>query len=318
MEAPSKQKVPFFETLLVGGVAGAAGATVVFPLDMVKTRLQSQGSHGGSGGGNGGADKLYRNPLHCFRTILRVEGARGFYRGLGANLVGIMPEKAIKFAVNDALGAALNTDPEGAAPLPLGRQALAGAGAGFCQVVATTPMEMVKIRLQLQATLAPARRQTAAQLVRALGLAGLYRGTLATLLRDVPYSVVFFPAYAALRAALAGGGTGEGREGVPAPVPIGATLVAGAAAAALAAGVVTPCDVVKTRLQVAGAWRRYPGGVRECFATMLREEGHGALFKGAGPRMAISAPLFGIALLAFELQKEYLATRGAPGGGGQQ
>ena len=317
MAAPSKQKVPFFETLLVGGVAGAVGATVVFPLDMVKTRLQNQGS-----GGGGGADKLYRNPLHCFRTILRAEGARGFYRGLGANLVGIMPEKAIKFAVNDALGAALNPDPGGTAPLPLDRQALAGAGAGFCQVVATTPMEMVKIRLQLQATLPAARRQTAAQLVRALGLVGLYRGTLATLLRDVPYSVVFFPAYAALREALAvGGGTGDGTQGgviLPVPVPIGATLVAGAAAAALAAGVVTPCDVVKTRLQVAGARRRYPGGVRECFATMLREEGAGALFKGAGPRMAISAPLFGIALLAFELQKEYLAARGAPGGGGQQ
>ena len=93
-------------------------------------------------------------------------------------------------------------------------------------------------------------------------------------------------------------------------VPVGATLVAGAAAAALAAGAVTPIDVVKTRLQLKGAWQRY-AGVQDCFRKIVQNEGAGALFKGVVPRMAISAPLFGITLLAFELQKEYLA-RGAP------
>ena len=77
------RKAPFFETLFVGGVAGIVGAAVVFPLDAVKTRLQGQG---------GGTERLYRGPLHCFRSILAQEGPRGLYRGLVPNLMGIMRE----------------------------------------------------------------------------------------------------------------------------------------------------------------------------------------------------------------------------------
>ena len=42
----------------------------------------------------------------------------------------------------------------------------------------------------------------AVQVVRSLGLSGLYRGTSATLLRDVPYSLIFFPLYAYLKVCL--------------------------------------------------------------------------------------------------------------------
>lgn len=44
---------------------------------------------------------MYRGPLHCARTIVRVEGVRGLYQGLIPNLIGVTPEKAIKLAVND-------------------------------------------------------------------------------------------------------------------------------------------------------------------------------------------------------------------------
>ena len=47
--------------------------------------------------------------------------------------------------------------------LPLYREMMAGAGAGFCQVVATNPMELVKIRMQMQALLPPEQRQTTMQ-----------------------------------------------------------------------------------------------------------------------------------------------------------
>ena len=74
-------------------------------------------------------------------------------------------------------------------------------------------------------------------------------------------------------------------------------------------------DVVKTRLQVKGGSDRY-AGVRDCFSTILRDEGAGAFFKGAVPRMSTSAPLFGIALLAFEIQKEWIRSQGSADGKG--
>ena len=76
---------------------------------------------------------------------------------------------------------------------------LAGAGAGFVQCIATNPMETTKIRLQMQATLPTAERQSTMGVVRGLGIRGMYTGSMATLARDVPFSILFFPGYANLK-----------------------------------------------------------------------------------------------------------------------
>ena len=282
--APQK-KIPFFQKLAVGGIAGVVGTSCVFPLDMVKTRLQSQSTASGR--------SIYSGPLQCFRMILAKEGAGGLYRGLGPNLVGVIPEKAIKLAANDALRELLS-DADG--KLTLGKEVLAGGGAGFFQVIATNPMEITKIRLQMQATLPEAQRQSTLEVVKSLGIRGMYTGTAATLARDVPYSILFFPGYSNLRKVF------EDENG---DCGILATLFSGGTAAAAAAGICTPMDVIKARLQVSGAAERY-NGVVDCVKKVYAEEGMGAFFKGAVPRMSVSAPLFGIALLAFEMQKAYL------------
>ena len=102
---------------------------------MVKTRLQNQVATAGGG------SLLYRSPLHCASSILRAEGIVGFYKGLGANLIGVTPEKAIKLAVNEIIREALCDDDS---DIQLWQEMLAGAGAGFSQVIATNPMEIVR------------------------------------------------------------------------------------------------------------------------------------------------------------------------------
>lgn len=79
----------------LGSVAGAAGATVVYPIDLVKTRMQNQraGSYVG--------ELMYRNSIDCVKKVVRYEGAAGLYRGLLPQLVGVCPEKAIKLTMND-------------------------------------------------------------------------------------------------------------------------------------------------------------------------------------------------------------------------
>lgn len=68
--------------------------------------------------------------------------------------------------------------------------------AGACQVIFTNPLEIVKIRLQVAGEIAGGSKVRALSVVKDLGLLGLYKGARACLLRDVPFSAIYFPTYA--------------------------------------------------------------------------------------------------------------------------
>lgn len=111
----------------LGSLAGAIGATVVYPIDLVKTRMQNQrASHVG--------EVLYKNSIDCAKKVIRNEGFRGLYSGLGPQLVGVAPEKAIKLTVNDLVRGKA-TEKDGTITLPW--EIIAGGTAGGCQVVFT-------------------------------------------------------------------------------------------------------------------------------------------------------------------------------------
>ena len=130
------------------------------------------------------------------------------------------PEKAIKLTVNDLVrGRAM--DPEtGRIKLPW--EIFAGGAAGGCQVIFTNPLEIVyvhfyflialtnlttrptfrKIRLQIQgeaAKMEGASPRGAVHIVRQLGVVGLYKGASACLLRDIPFSAIYFTTYSHLK-----------------------------------------------------------------------------------------------------------------------
>lgn len=79
----------------LGSVAGAVGATAVYPIDLVKTRMQNQRT------GSFIGEVAYRNSFDCCKKVIRHEGVLGLYRGLVPQLLGVAPEKAIKLTVND-------------------------------------------------------------------------------------------------------------------------------------------------------------------------------------------------------------------------
>lgn len=270
------QRVPLPQKLVVGGIAGVIGTSCIFPLDIIKTRLQNQKI-----GPNG--ERMYKGAVDCFRQIISKEGVRGLYRGLAPNLVGVTPEKAIKLAVNEKLREYFEKD-DGS--IALIHEIIAGGGAGFTQVIATNPMEIVKIRLQVQGTLPPdVPRKSAFAVVKELGIRGLYKGASVTLLRDVPFSFIFFPTYANVKKHFT---DSQGNVGIL------YLLLSGAVAGAVAAASVTPADVVKTRVQVQNSRYR---SIPHCAMSVWKEEGASAFFKGVWQRMAVQAPLFGIALL---------------------
>lgn len=254
-------------------------------MDIVKTRLQNA------------AAGTYRGPIDCARTLLRLEGLSGFYKGLTPNLVGVTPEKALKLAVNEAMREALER-PDGS--ISLLSEIAAGATAGFVQVIATNPMEIIKIRMQTMYLKPVGEQMSTAQVVKHLGLSGLYRGTPATLMRDVPFSFIIFPGYSNLK---------KWFEDANGHCSLLGNLSAGCVAAAVGAGAVTPFDVVKTRLQVSGGRELYGGGlsaIPKCFIETWRSGGISTLFAGVAPRMTVVGALFGISLLSFDVVKSVL------------
>lgn len=111
--------------------------------------------------------------------------------------------------------------------LPVIRQMMAGGLAGFCQIIITTPMELLKIQMQDAGRVAAAAKsgnivfsinmlqmkcfllagktipkttatKIALELFKKHGILGLYKGIGATMLRDVSFSVVYFPLFATL------------------------------------------------------------------------------------------------------------------------
>ncbi|KAJ1678240.1 mitochondrial aspartate-glutamate transporter agc1, partial [Spiromyces aspiralis] len=297
--------------LVNGAVAGITGVLVIYPFDIVKTRLQNQVP-------DGRGVLPYKGGVDCFRQIVTKEGPRGLYRV--PNLAGITPEKAIKLAVNDFMRERLaRTYGTTVEDLPLVGGMIAGATAGFCQVIATNPMEIVKIQMQIagqhattqhissnSAAAAPTKSLTARQVVQSLGLKGLYRGTPATLLRDVPFSFIFFPGQAYFSKVIDGMLNPSDHAGKGSKRPsFGAVFLGSTVAGVVSAAAVTPADVIKTRLQVSprnGGAPQYKT-ISEAASSIFRNEGLGAFFKGLVPRCLITAPMFGIALLTYNFQQ---------------
>ncbi|XP_053118684.1 electrogenic aspartate/glutamate antiporter SLC25A13, mitochondrial isoform X1 [Hemicordylus capensis] len=273
----------------LGSVAGAVGATAVYPIDLVKTRMQNQRSTGSFVG-----ELMYKNSFDCFKKVLRYEGFFGLYRGLLPQLLGVAPEKAIKLTVNDFVRDKFMTK-DGS--VPLAAEILAGSCAGGSQVIFTNPLEIVKIRLQVAGEITTGPRVSALTVLRDLGFFGLYKGAKACFLRDIPFSAIYFPCYAHLKSAFAN------EDGQVGP---GYLLLAGAIAGMPAASLVTPADVIKTRLQVAArAGQTTYSGVIDCFGKILREEGPRAFWKGAAARVFRSSPQFGVTLVTYELLQRW-------------
>ncbi|KAF9427157.1 mitochondrial aspartate-glutamate transporter agc1 [Podila epigama] len=275
---------------LLGSISGAVGATVVYPIDLVKTRMQNQRS-------KVVGELLYKNSIDCFKKVIKNEGVLGLYRGLGPQLIGVAPEKAIKLTMNDLVRRHL-TDKDG--NITFVGELIAGGVAGGSQVIFTNPLEIVKIRLQVageaaKASEGAAPRPGAVTIVRNLGLMGLYKGASACLLRDIPFSAIYFPVYAHLKKDVF-------KEGPDHRLAISELLMAGAIAGMPAAYFTTPADVIKTRLQVeAKKGQSTYSGITDAARKIYAEEGFRAFFKGGPARIFRSSPQFGTTLMVYEM-----------------
>ena len=93
MTAEDYANLSLVELAGVGAVASVFAQTLTYPLNLVRTRMQTQGVNG--------RPKLYKSMSHCFQTIWRTDGFVGLFRGLGANFLKAVPASVLTFMIVD-------------------------------------------------------------------------------------------------------------------------------------------------------------------------------------------------------------------------
>jgi solute carrier family 25 (mitochondrial 2-oxodicarboxylate transporter), member 21 len=205
------------------------------------------------------------------------------------------PKRATKFAANDEWGKLYRTA-FGQPKMNQWLSILTGASAGATEALVVVPFELVKIRLQDRASAGRynGMLDVVAKTVREEGVLALYNGLESTMWRHVLWNAGYFGCIFQTRAILPKAETPAGK--------IGNDIVAGTIGGTVGTILNTPLDVVKSRIQnsprVKGVVPKY-NWAWPAVATVAREEGFGALYKGFVPKVLRLGPGGGILLVVF-------------------
>ncbi|CCI44034.1 hypothetical protein ABG067_002780 [Albugo candida] len=247
-------------TMWIAAAAGMGGITAVYPVDVIKTRMQYTSSS--------------KSALQLFKDVASKEGVSSLYKGLGPQLCGTIPDKAVSLATREFVKGRFQ-DPD-----TFLASFSSAAISGMTQSVVMNPVEIVKVRMQLDS------KSEAVKILRQVPIRGLYRGYSACFCRDVTFAVSYFCLYDLAKRQL----SSEQRQSMV------SSIFAASIAGVPAAFISTPVDVIKTRMQSSGS----EGGFLKTVRQLHAEGGVRQLFAGWGPRVGRIAPQFGIVLVTYD------------------
>ncbi|KAI1817119.1 mitochondrial carrier domain-containing protein [Poronia punctata] len=251
-----------YRTEAAASAASVLSTITAFPLDSVKTRMQTY---------------PYDGFLHCVRTTHNAEGMRGFFRGVTAPLASVTFVRTISFSIyqrskyvySDWMAKNVGFNPlehvnkSGTYPT-LGTIAcfgVAGATAGSGITLVSCPFELTKLSAQVSVLMAKQKNadpkkqaialsyhnkgtiKTLANIVKHRGFAGMYTGLNLHLLRDTLGTGIYFATYESSKQLLT---TFSGTDAHKNPV---AVLVAGAMCGIVSWAMIYPIDSVKSIYQ---------------------------------------------------------------------
>ena len=261
-----RSQMTFTDRMAAGSGARAVAQTCLHPIDVMRTRLQAKG-------------------------ITSALTPRTFLKGITPQFALAIPAGALQFTCYEwAKERFARRHMTGALP-----EMSCGAFGALGASLVLVPKEVLKQRVQ--ADVYPNVVAGVRTLMRTEGPRGLYRGYFATISRDVPWNALSFMFFGQLKTtyeSIAGRAPGNREK-----------LALGALAGTTAAVIMTPVDVVKTRLMTGGG----AGGIAGTFAAIVNEEGAAALMKGVVPRVAFLAPLAAITLSLYETFGKALVSR---------
>jgi len=270
----------------------------MYPIDTVKTRVQ--------------VSPVPLGMREAWREVLRERGFTGLMRGSSVIGAGCIPAHIGLFGTYELAMARL-VDRQEHQPV---RTAACGGFASVVHDIVLTPCDVVKQRLQMGRYLGT--KHCVASMLRQEGLGAFYRSLPATLAMNVPFTGVLVASNESLKLLL------KARQGEAdttlstAPAYFACAGLSGAVASALT----SPLDVVKTRLQTqevvlsGGLTSKLlqPQGILTVARAIVQEEGLRGMFRGAVPRMLLSAPAAAISWGTYETVRKALEDFSQPEG----
>ncbi|KAJ8890994.1 hypothetical protein PR048_010503 [Dryococelus australis] len=184
-----------YERFVAGSLAGGFSQTVIYPLEVMKTRLALR------------TTGQYKNIVDAAKKMYLKGGLRSFYRGYIPNLLGIIPYAGIDLAVYETLkNSYLRQHSDGDRPSTL-LLLSCGTVSSTCGQVCSYPLVLVRTRLQAQVVTNVGQSDcTMTGLIRNIvqreGVVGLYRGITPNFLKAAPAVSISYVVYERCRQAL--------------------------------------------------------------------------------------------------------------------
>ncbi|KAG8631174.1 hypothetical protein KVT40_000314 [Elsinoe batatas] len=259
-------------SLVAGGLAGGTEATLTYPFEFAKTRVQLKVEAGASAS---------RNPFKVVADVVREEGPRALYKGCS---------NAIRFLTFDRIKDGFKDKETG--KLSAVNSLLAGMSAGIvASTLAVTPTERIKTALIDDARSKGARRFRGAihcttTLIAQNGLKDVYRGYVTTTVKQMGTTTFRLGSYSIIK-------DYESTKGIEQTTAV--NFANGVVAGTLTTYATQPFDVVKTRAQsVKGA------GTVEAFQSVMADYGVKGLWRGTTMRLGRTVFAGGILFTTYE------------------
>uniref|UniRef100_A0A0A9GEQ6 Uncharacterized protein n=1 Tax=Arundo donax TaxID=35708 RepID=A0A0A9GEQ6_ARUDO len=290
---------------VAGGSAGMISATVLCPLDVIKTRLQVYGLPSNL---SSGAALPGRVIISGLQHILKTEGLPGLYRGLSPTIVALFPTWAVTFSVYNHMKGLLHSQDGKNDELSARANIVAASCAGIATATATNPLWVVKTRLQTQgmrpgvvpyqSVLSALRRITKEE-----GIRGLYSGLLPSLV-GVAHVAIQLPVYEKVKLHFAKRDNTTVDNLSPTQVAICSS------GSKVAASIITyPHEVVRSKLQEQGrdhnGAMRY-SGVTDCIKQVFRKEGFAGFYRGCATNLLRTTPNAIITFMSYEMINRFM------------
>jgi len=240
--------------------------------------------------------QLIMYPADALRTLAQTRTGAKTLKELGAKtlLSGCVTTSSFAFAVGG-----LQFSIFGAL-----RQKLGPVGASMCasigSSVAGVPQEVIKQRLVTG--IYPNFRTAVGTIFKTKGLTGFYEGGTPTITRNLPFIVITFCSFDALKERF------KHADGTP--LTPAENVLAGVSSSLIGGLCTQPIDVIKTRLMTQAATSAVPyTGVLDCVTTMIATEGPGVFLAGIVPRMIYLGPLWALQFTLNGLATEVIQKR---------
>ncbi|XP_043259228.1 mitochondrial carrier protein Rim2 [Colletes gigas] len=245
----------------------------------------------------GGTPRSHAAPriLQYIRYIIETEGIRALFKGLGPNLVGVAPSRAIYFCAYSKSKVAFNTILPPDTPIV---HVCSAFCAGFVACTLTNPIWFVKTRLQLDHR---TNRITALECMHRIylqsGIRGFYKGIVASYV-GISETVIHFVIYEAAKAWLATHRSRVSRQDDRKTLRDFIEFMgAGSCSKAIASTIAYPHEVARTRLREEGT--KYHG-FWQTLRTVLTEEGTNGLYRGLCTHLIRQIPNTAIIMATYE------------------